>query len=474
MMNFFAIAAVAASPRPPRQSEVQAQVYRAAALNARLASAAATPRLLELLAPSGAVRMALGSCCPSLDSLSAAALATVLRAEVSAAEITHSFHHDNDRVDWENDVSVATLRNATYFYNLNELSYLGLANNASAGIPATAETILMGFPPFTGGNASHPAPASFAEASQRPVYALLNLLAVDDANAGFGDVSVVFRNSWVRNATLFFPSDTGNWAAFNTSDRAPGHCSFPISMNLSAWPSRAPGVSNHLDHILVGVEDVFGGTNRCADPAFASPIANVLRRLFGAGGAAATKLSAHAVFAFIEADIAAAPFLSPPSARGGGGKRAPNAVKVVVGGFALFGTAAGDALRALARQQGWPLLWALGANSAAQGNDSLPVTMPSARLIDAGVCAAPELAMQTNLTALCTGPAADVLVAAWNVAAVVAAADRTPPLLAHWWRSLTAGSASLVVSGPLRPGHCTDAERCFGATAGGACACAAA
>ena len=132
-----------------------------------------------------------------------------------------------------------------------------------------------------------------------------------------------------------------------------------------------------LDHILVGVEDVFSGENRCRDAAFASPIATALRRLFGAGGAAATKLSAHAVFAFIEADIAAAPFLSSAHDGTGGRRGSPNAVKFVVGSFALFGTPAGDALRVLARQQGWPLLWALGANSAAQGDDTLPVVSAS-------------------------------------------------------------------------------------------------
>ena len=65
--------------------------------------------------------------------------------------------------------------------------------------------------------------------------------------------------------------------------------------------------------------------------------------------------------------------------------------------------------------------------------------MPSSRLIDASVCAAPSLAMQTNLTALCMGSAVDALAAAWKAAAAVAAADRTAPLLARWWRSLTDG-----------------------------------
>ena len=79
----------------------------------------------------------------------------------------------------------------SYFYNLNELEWLHLANNKSAGIPSGVETRLMGFPAFTGGTPARPAPASFVEAAARPVYALLNLLAIDGLNPFFGDVGVV-------------------------------------------------------------------------------------------------------------------------------------------------------------------------------------------------------------------------------------------------------------------------------------------
>lgn len=340
------VAPAAPAPLPPRQSAVQAGVVASAAGKAEAASAAATPALLALLAPGGKVWTLLGDCCPTLASLSAAELASTLRAEAAAAELTHNFAHYNSPKRWENDVDLLTLNNASYFYNLNELGYLHLANGKGAGIPAGAETQLMGFPPFTGNGGQ---PADFDEASQRPVYGLLNLLAIDGAMPFFGDVGFVFRNSQVRNASLFFPTDTGNWAQYNNSARAAGHCGFPYSLDLESWPSRVPGVMGHIDHILLAHEQSFSGPNRCPEAAFASPLALILRRLFGREGTAATLLSTDATFLFIEVDIAAS-------------LRFPDAVKHVVASWALVGSSWGEKLRALCIKHGWPLLWALGAN----------------------------------------------------------------------------------------------------------------
>jgi hypothetical protein len=285
------------SPPPPRQSPVQAAVVAQWSQKAVAASAAATPQLLALLAPGGKIRELLGDCCPALALLSADQLAARLRAEAEHAELTHNFAHYNSPARWENDVDLLTLANASYFYNLNELGFLHLANGKGAGVPVGAETQLMGFPPFTGEGGQ---PADFAEASQRPVYGLLNLLAIDGANPFFGDVGVVFRNEWVRNASLYFPTDTGNWAAYNTSKHAAGHCGFPVSLEQSSWPSRVPGISGHIDHILLAFEQSYSGPNRCREAAFASPLATIFRRLFGREGAAATPLAKDETFLFIE------------------------------------------------------------------------------------------------------------------------------------------------------------------------------
>ena len=432
---------------PPRQSALQAAVLAGWRDKAIAASRAATPELLHLLQPGGKVQRLLGDCCPSLVGLSASELASIIRAEASAAELTHNFAHFNSPSRWENDVDLLTLANASYFYNLDELAWLHLARGQGAGIPAGAETTLMHFPPFSGGTPTRPLPASFDEASQRPVYGLLNLLAIDNANPLFGDVGFVFRNTWVRNSTLFFPTDTGNWVTCNASHPS-DHCGFPNSLDLSAWPSRTPGISGHLDHILVAFERSFSGRNRCSEPAFVSPLALVLRRLFGRDGAASTMLSSHSMFMFIEADIVASPHF-------------PASVSHVVAGFHLVGTLWGDRLRALCAKNGWPLMWALGPNDASNGNASLEVVVPSQRLIDSVVCRAPATSMARNISSRCDTKAFDKL---WQQASRVNITARSPRTLSSWWQELVDNNTGIVVSGPVRHGQCA-AESCFGIVA---------
>mgnify|MGYP006086641157 CR=1 FL=1 len=457
--------ATSSPPPPPRQSATQLRVMRSWSTRAAAASAAATPTLHALLAPGGKVRGVLAECCPSLASLSAAELAARLRLEIASAEMTHNFAHFNAPSSWENDVSLPTLANASYFYNLNELAFLGLANNRSAGIPAGAETALMGFPPFTGGSTTSPSPATFDEASQRPVYALLNLLALDGADAFFGDVGFIFRNSWVRNATLFFPTDTGNFEAYNSTPppRPRGHCSYPVSLDIdAAWPSRVPGIAGHLDHILVALEQLYSGANRCEEAGFASPLANILKRLFGRGGPVATPLSSHESFLFIEADIAASPSFNVATPAAG-----YSAVKHVVASFRLVGTEWGDQLRELATRLRVPLLWALGTLGADGGNASRAVTSPSVRLVDAVVCSAPRVEMNWNFSGRCASSTAGgaALAALWSTARAVNDSARTPAMLREWWSELARKSAGLLVDGPLRPLKCEDEDACFGSVA---------
>jgi hypothetical protein len=433
------------------------------AAKAVAASAVATPRLRALLGEGGKVRALLGDCCPALASASADELLARLRMEVEHSELTHNFAHYNAPSRWENDVDLLTLANASYFYNLNELGFLGLSNGKGAGIPVGAETQIMGFPPFTGAGGQ---PRNFDEASQRPVYGLLNLLSIDGAMPFFGDVGVVFRNSWVRNATLYFPTDTGNWAAFNSSKHAAHHCTFPVSLNQSAWASRVPGISGHLDHILLAFEQTYSSANRCPESAFASPLATILRRLFGTGGAARQRLSKDETFLFIESDVAASPHF-------------PAAVSHVVAAWRLMGTVWGERLRDLCTKHGWPLMWALGANSADHGNSSLAVVVPSQRLLDARVCLAPSVQFRANMTARCSSSDRAVE-ALWQRASAVNLTARTPSMLQGWWDTLLQATDSaaqgLLVEGPLRPGQCA-ASDCVGlvvacAARGQCCACA--
>jgi hypothetical protein len=75
---------------------------------------------------------------------------------------------------------VATLSNTDYFYNLWELEFLGLAREKVAAGDNNVEVVLMGFQDFTGnvGSNGKRLPASFEEASQRPVYTTVAMLNV--------------------------------------------------------------------------------------------------------------------------------------------------------------------------------------------------------------------------------------------------------------------------------------------------------
>ena len=138
-------AAPAAAP-PPRQTAVQRALIDDLEPRAAAASAAATPAVLALLG-SDAFKTGLAACCPTIKSKTPAELLALLEAEVAAAELTHNFSPIND--SWENDVSIATLSDSGYFFNLWELSYLGLGRKNVAVDDHDGEVNLLGFPPFT-------------------------------------------------------------------------------------------------------------------------------------------------------------------------------------------------------------------------------------------------------------------------------------------------------------------------------------
>jgi hypothetical protein len=174
---------------------VQRRILRELEPRAAAASAAATPAVLALLG--GAVFQAgLSACCPTLAGERPAALLALLEAEVAAAELTHNFNPVNDPAAWENDVSVAALGNASHFYNLWELAYLGLARKQVSVDDKDGEVNLLGFPRFTGKGGARP--GSLGEAAQRPVYTTVAMLGSALGNPTFGGVAAVFSNRYAR------------------------------------------------------------------------------------------------------------------------------------------------------------------------------------------------------------------------------------------------------------------------------------
>ena len=120
----------------------------------------------------------------------------------------------------------------------------------------------------------------------------------------------------------------------------------------------------------------------------------------------------------------------------------------------------GERLRALCVEQGWPLLWALGANRADRGKSLSAVVVPAQRLLDARVCQAFSVNFRANMTSRCR--AGDrALEALWQQASAVNVTARTPAMLRGWWDTLLATDPSghgLIVERPLRPGQCEEAD----------------
>ena len=227
--------APAVSQLPPRQSESQRSLIAGLQATAAAASDAARPKLLQLLG-SQTFRAGLSKCCPSIAQLEPVRLLALLDRQFAAAELTHNFSPVND--DWENDVSVATLSNSSYFYNLWEISFLGIGKPGVQVGGNDVEHTLLGFADFVADGGK--APSSFAEAAARPVYTTVALLNAGLGNPTFGGISAVFSNGYVSNMSLLAPADTGNWeSACNTSHAPlPGQCHFPYPLECSAWEGR--------------------------------------------------------------------------------------------------------------------------------------------------------------------------------------------------------------------------------------------
>ena len=251
--------AIAPNPAPwtpPAQSASQVAAFARAAAAAKAASAAATPELLAALALPG-VKTALSACGASeLLSLSPQQLLDRIDDEVNVVETVHGWPN----LGYENELGP----DSEFLYSLWQIPLLAPAagaltmgdseghscypltdvlrvnasvcndygwefskpgvpqvpvckwqsassmciNTVPAGLEAV-ETGLYGFEKFK----VRGAPQNFQEASNRMIYAALNLQHLDTGSSGvFGGIGMVMRPSYIRNMTQLAPTDTGLYA----------------------------------------------------------------------------------------------------------------------------------------------------------------------------------------------------------------------------------------------------------------------
>ena len=151
-------------------------------------------------------------------------------------------------------------------------------------------------------------PRNLSEANERPIYAVLDLKKIDVGVPDFGPVGLVFNRSKLAEDLIFMPADTGQWSGScnltNQGRRCPGHndsqacesslrcrwrdgacvsasanccvttggaagcqtcaqtsacCNTDPSYNCSSWDV-TPGVTGHLDHILLAAVRMWNDT----------------------------------------------------------------------------------------------------------------------------------------------------------------------------------------------------------------------
>ena len=271
---------------------------------------------------------------------------------------------------------------------------------------------------------------------------------------GFGDVTLVLRNSEVQAMALLEPSDTGQFQDYCNASRPPANtCGYPIPMNCSGVPGMTYGVwpqrtFEHHVHTLLGNVRLWESRTVAAVP---NCTQGVLARIYGAlfgNSTSREKLNYAELLTFVEVNIA-------------GTVQYPQGVKLIVAEFAsLFGTQAGRRVQAWAIKHGWMLAWALGNGGGKAPQlygkhlDQATWSADGGRVLDPVV-----LGHSTaNLSATPSAVAAFHTQWAANISAK----------LHESWAALP---ATLRISAGLRADDCADSNACVGVTASGSCVC---
>ena len=499
----------AAPATPPvGAAAVQAAVMRRLAQRAAVASAAATPAVLEAF-DDAQFRALLHAALPpgtaTLDpTLPAAELLRRFRAEVAVAEVVHAFRSSPFTLQ----MSVPEAMNATGALNLWQLAVAAAARgNATAagqnadhagfgGMNALEEGV-FGFPAFTGSRtdpawAARAWPANASEAEPRPIYSTLNLRKIDGGNDIFGPVGMVFRRSTMGSRTIFAPVDTGCFEYLCNTTWSTPLCEFfadpqdcnsawtgkecawhPLTKkcrvdirlpaaNCSQWPAPVvdsfAGTPAHFDHLIVSAARWWNGSTPTTwRENLVGQMARMFRRwpmavnMSGGGWSDADFQPATSDENFWEAEV-----LSP---------KFPADVKMILALFGgpegLFGTAEGALLRKWCNVQGWALVWALGP---AQPGRNLPVNPSNQRLLD------PEASGSAGANlSLPVQRARASAAAAWQ--ALSAGKPRDFPTVRGEWQKLRGELDPRYRLAPLYGLSCDDVD-CIGIVEGsGDCVC---
>ena len=228
---------VLAYPVPPEQTADQIQIFNHAKATAKIASAAATSAVLDFF-DSTSFREMLHDCCPNVALLSSQELLERYRAEAAVAELAHALPANNQQRTPSVDVTISELAKMSWFPNEFQVAMM---NNESlhSEISDDAMKEIFGCKPFA---ATQP---TWSEASSRLIYVAHNLRRLDTGSEPhFGDFTVIFNSSRMKDAVIIAPYDTGMYTMKCLHpDLHPGRQSGPPGpgpkgmpdLNCSAW-----------------------------------------------------------------------------------------------------------------------------------------------------------------------------------------------------------------------------------------------
>jgi len=306
------------------------------------------------------------------------------------------------------------------------------------------------------------APQTMEEAVERAPYTMVNLHRTDSGSQLYGDVSVVFANELMAEASVVSAVDTGGWTALCNSSWNLGKKPFPnwpppgYEANCSAYKNFSGlGTLRHFDHLFLVNEAYWKNS---------FSLAHVACRLLAPWGS--YPIHGKDLFHYWEA---------LPAAR----LEYPSAVKFVIATFdSLFGRPIGERLQSWCAEQGWVLVWSLGLNNQTAPNfwSAADLTWPMSsnrRLAD------PLVLRKTTAGANVSINDQDLSAfrAAWSKANATRhladAANRTVAntTWASAWASLAQAMPATLHLAPLSANACGDIDNCMGVAAEGGCLC---
>lgn len=314
-----------------------------------------------------------------------------------------------------------------------------------------AEMYSYGLKPFR----VHGAPTSLNEAAERGPYTLVNNLLFDQGSPLFGDVSVVFSASAVRETALISAIDTGTYQIGCVESKA-GQL-FGLSLNCSAYiPYQQLGTFLNFNHLFLVNDEFWNGTDE---------LLSYFARLEGSWGS--WPLPAQSLLHYWEAVPAAA-------------LRYPSDVRFLIGSFrALFGSSLGSDLQKWAKQRGWVLVWSLGLNVEKSDINSIQwvissnLSFPSnERLVDPEVL--PYTSARKGLSV--SQNKLNLFRRKWEEVAMWRKTNHsnTATAWASQWHELANNLTQAFRIGPLRAGVCSRSAiepECIGITNAGHCLC---